>query len=189
VADKFGLAFIEGFVTETERRALVEVIDKHAAYLETSADLQWPNPPRRCGLSHLGLELVAVIEARIARALGVPTRFGEGLQGQIYGTGENYHRHLDAFQRGSPSFDREMPRAGQRPYSALIYLEVPRAGGATTFPNLGVTIHPTAGLAVFWSNLDGDHQPHRLSEHSSMPVLVGRKVIITSWYRERTYER
>jgi len=189
VANKFGLAFIEHFVTEEEREHLIELIDDRAEYLPTPSDLVWPNPPRRCDLSRLGDQTIFEIECRISRALGVPRQFGEGLQGQIYGTGENYHPHFDAFHMGSPSYDREMPRAGQRPYSVLIYLEVPRAGGVTTFPRLGVMIQPSAGLAVFWSNLGGDHQPHPLALHGGMPVLDGRKVIVSSWYRERTYER
>jgi len=189
LGQKFGLAFIQDFVTRDERDHLIELIDARAEYLPVPSDLVWPNPPRRCDLSRVGDEVVFAIEARMARALGVPRQFGEGLQGQVYSAGETYSPHYDAFHMGSPSFDREMPRAGQRPFSVLIYLEVPDAGGVTTFPNLGVIIQPTAGLAVFWSNLDGNHQPHPLSLHSAMPVLVGRKIIVSSWYRERTYAR
>jgi len=189
VADKFGLAFIEGFVTEQERLALVELIEMHAIYLPTPPDLKWPRPPRRVDLSALGLELPTLIVERCGRALGVPARFCEGLQGQVYSVGENYSPHFDAFSRGTPEFNRQMDRAGQRPFTAMVYLEAPRNGGTTTFPKLGVSISPSAGLGVFWSNLDGDHGAHRLSMHSSMPVLAGRKIVMTAWFRERTYER
>lgn len=189
MADKFGLAFIEGFVTEIERRALIPLIEVNARYLETPPDLNWPRPPKRCVVNAALTHLAPIIEERCARALGVPARFCEGLQGQVYGPGEYYMSHYDAFHYGSPEYDRQMPRAGQRPFTAMIYLEVPSAGGTTTFGKLGVSISPTPGLGVFWSNLDGDHMPHRLSMHASMPVLLGRKIILSAWFRERTYDR
>src|SRR5215471_13993942 len=173
VANKFGLAFIEHFVTEAEREHLIELIDDRAEYLPTPTDLVWPNPPRRCDLSRLGDQTIFEIECRMARALGVPRQFGEGLQGQLYSRDEEYATHFDAFHMGTPSYDREMPRGGQRPFSALIYLEAPRGGGSTYFPNLGVSIEPRPGLAVFWSNLDANHLPHRMSMHGATPVLAG----------------
>lgn len=189
MADKFDLAFIENFLTLEEREHFAHMIDTYATHLETPLDLQWPKPPRRCDLSALGMKEVYRLEERLAWAFRVPRAFGEGLQGQVYEDGQNYAPHRDAFDNGTPEFDRQMPRAGQRSYSALIYVEVPSIGGVTTFPRLGVTIHPSPGTAIFWSNLDDDHRPHVLSLHSSMPVLGGRKIVITSWYRERTYER
>jgi prolyl 4-hydroxylase len=69
----------------------------------------------------------------------------------------------------------------------MIYLNEPKAGGATRFKRIDKTVQPEAGKLLAWNNLlpDGRVNPDTL--HHGMKVRAGTKYIITKWFREKPW--
>ncbi|MEK6668819.1 MAG: 2OG-Fe(II) oxygenase [Pseudomonadota bacterium] len=127
-------------------------------------------------------DLCARIEARIAALLQWPVENGEGIQILRYPPGAEYRPHYDYFdpvQVGTPTI---LQRGGQRVGTLLMYLNTPMAGGATTFPDAGVTVHAVAGSAVFFAYPLPTPQTKTL--HGGAPVTQGEKWVATKWLRE-----
>lgn len=130
-------------------------------------------------------EVVARIEARLAHLLRWPLENGEGLQVLHYGPGAEYLPHYDYFDPEQPGTATIIKRGGQRVGTVVMYLNDPEAGGGTTFPDVGVTVAPKRGNAVFFS-YPSPH-PGTRTLHGGAPVLAGEKWIATKWLRERAY--
>jgi prolyl 4-hydroxylase len=126
--------------------------------------------------------LVARIEARIAALLNWPVENGEGLQILRYGPGAEYKPHYDYFDPAEPGTPVILRRGGQRLASLVMYLNTPPRGGATVFPDIGLTVAPQRGHAVFFS-YDRPH-PDTRTLHGGAPVLEGEKWVATKWLRE-----
>ena len=127
-------------------------------------------------------ELTARIEARIARLLNWPVANGEGLQVLRYGPGAEYKPHYDYFDPEQPGTPTLLARGGQRVGTLVMYLNEPEKGGATTFPDVGLSVAPKRGNAVFFS-YERAH-PGTRTLHGGAPVLAGEKWIATKWLRE-----
>ncbi|MFM9881353.1 MAG: 2OG-Fe(II) oxygenase [Burkholderiaceae bacterium] len=127
-------------------------------------------------------EVVAKLEARIAKLVNWPVEHGEGLQVLHYTPGAEYKPHYDYFDPNEPGTPTILKRGGQRVATILVYLGEPEKGGGTTFPNVHLTVAPKRGNAVFFS-YDKPH-PSTLSLHGGAPVLAGEKWIATKWLRE-----
>ncbi len=130
-------------------------------------------------------ELVARIEARIARLLRWPLENGEGLQVLHYRVGAEYKAHHDYFDTTQPGTATILKRGGQRVGTLVMYLNHPERGGGTTFPEVGLTVAPQRGNAVFFS-YDKPH-PSTRTLHAGAPVLAGDKWVATKWLREREF--
>lgn len=130
-------------------------------------------------------ELVQRVEARIARLLNWPLDHGEGLQILRYAPGAQYRPHYDYFDPGEPGTPSILRRGGQRLATLVMYLQEPDAGGATTFPDIGLQVAPVRGTGVFFSYDRPD--PGTRSLHGGAPVLGGEKWVATKWLRERTF--
>ncbi|MGP1628962.1 MAG: 2OG-Fe(II) oxygenase [Giesbergeria sp.] len=130
--------------------------------------------------------LVRTLEARIAALLHWPVDHGEGLQVLRYGPGAEYKPHYDYFDPHEAGTPHMLSRGGQRVATLVMYLNTPDAGGATVFPQLGLSVSPQQGHAVFFS-YDRPH-PGSRSLHGGAPVLAGEKWIATKWLRERKFE-
>lgn len=130
-------------------------------------------------------ELHLRIEARIARLLGWPAENGEGLQVLHYLPGAEYEPHYDYFDESDPGTPLLTRRGGQRVATLIMYLNTPQAGGATTFADIGLSVLPQQGNAVFFSY----PQPHPSTKtlHAGAPVGVGEKWIATKWLRQRVF--
>ena len=130
--------------------------------------------------------LCARIEARIAHLLAWPLENGEGLQLLHYLPGAEYQPHHDYFdpaKSGTPSI---LARGGQRVGTLVMYLNAPDKGGATTFPDVALSVAPIKGNAVFFSY----DRPHPVTRtlHGGAPVIAGEKWVATKWLREGRFE-
>ncbi len=125
------------------------------------------------------------IEARIAALCQWPIENGEGIQILRYGPGAEYKPHYDYFDPALAGSRKVLERGGQRVASLVMYLNTPRRGGATTFPDAGIEVSPIKGNAVFFSY----DRPHPMTKtlHGGAPVLEGEKWLATQWLRERRY--
>lgn len=130
-------------------------------------------------------EVVARVEARIARLLNWPVENGEGLQVLQYRPGAEYKPHYDYFDPTEPGTANIVRRGGQRVATVVMYLNDPVRGGGTTFPDVGLEVAPQRGNAVYFS-YDRPH-PATRTLHGGAPVLEGEKWVATKWLREREF--
>jgi prolyl 4-hydroxylase len=130
-------------------------------------------------------ELVARIEARIARLVNWPVENGEGIQVLQYRPGAEYKPHYDYFDPQEPGTPTIVRRGGQRVGTLVMYLSEPEKGGATTFPDVHLEVAAHRGNAVFFSY----ERPHPSTKtlHGGAPVIAGEKWIATKWLREREF--
>jgi prolyl 4-hydroxylase len=125
------------------------------------------------------------VERRIAALLGWPLQNGEGLQVLHYKPGAEYKPHYDYFDPVHPGSATILQRGGQRVGTLVMYLNTPKKGGGTTFPDVGLEVAPIKGNAVFFS-YDRPHVSTR-SLHGGAPVIEGEKWVATKWLREREF--
>ncbi|CAM3400162.1 Fe2OG dioxygenase domain-containing protein [Bordetella sputigena] len=130
-------------------------------------------------------ELVARIETRIARLVNWPVERGEDMQILHYREGGQYRPHFDFFPPASPGTQLVLQRGGQRVASVLMYLNEPRGGGGTSFPEIGVTVSPQRGNALFFSYPDAHRDVNTL--HAGQPVMSGEKWLATKWLRQGVF--
>lgn len=130
-------------------------------------------------------ELIARIEARIARLTRWPAENGEGLQVLNYPVGAEYKPHYDYFDPSAPGTPTILKRGGQRVGTLVMYLNNPERGGGTTFPDVGLEVSPQKGHAVFFSY----ERAHPASQtlHGGAPVIRGEKWVATKWMREAEF--
>lgn len=131
-------------------------------------------------------ELCQRLEARIAALTGWPVDHGEGLQILRYRPGAEYRPHFDYFDVDQVSAPAILKRGGQRVATLVMYLNTPESGGATTFPDAGLSVQAHAGAAVFFSYAQAN--PSSLSLHGGAPVVAGEKWVATKWFRESVFE-
>ncbi|HIV73003.1 MAG TPA: 2OG-Fe(II) oxygenase [Candidatus Aquabacterium excrementipullorum] len=131
-------------------------------------------------------ELISRIEARLASLLNWPLENGEGLQVLRYAPGAEYKPHFDYFDPAQPGTAAVLRRGGQRVGTVVIYLNTPKEGGATVFPDAGLSVHPIAGHAVFFSY----SQPVAATKtlHGGAPVIQGEKWVATKWLRQGRFD-
>lgn len=131
--------------------------------------------------------LIERIEARLAALTAWPAERGEGLQVLRYEHGDEYRPHYDWFNPDLPGPRKHLERGGQRVATIITYLSDVEAGGATSFPNIGLEIQPRKGCAIFFANTDTWGVLDQQTLHAGEPVVRGVKYIATKWLREREY--
>jgi prolyl 4-hydroxylase len=140
-----------------------------------------------CDLSLIDHPAVRRLDARICAAMQIGPALAEPTQGQYYGVDDEFKAHTDYFE----AYELEKfstPTLGQRSWTFMMYLNEPEAGGATDFPNLGVSIRPRTGRAVIWNNMTLEGQPNPYTLHHGTPVKAGNKAIITKWFRRPRHD-
>lgn len=139
-----------------------------------------------CDLDH-GDPFVAAINARLDSFAGIATQYGEPIQGQRYGVGQEFKAHTDYFEPKGADYDRFCAVAGNRTWTLMVYLNEPTAGGATRFTKIGKTVQPETGKLLAWNNRINPDRFNPASIHHGMKVRSGVKHVITKWYRERPW--
>jgi prolyl 4-hydroxylase len=130
-------------------------------------------------------EVITRVEQRIADLFKWPLINGEGLQILRYRPGAEYKPHHDYFDPVHSGTAKILERGGQRVGTLVMYLNTPEGGGATTFPDVGLSVAPIKGNAVFFSYERAHVTTKTL--HGGAPVTAGEKWVATKWLREREF--
>lgn len=125
-------------------------------------------------------DFITMLDARAARLLNWPINKAEPYQVMKYEVGQEYKAHFDYFM--TRALDSVAPVGGQRVATLIIYLNTPKQGGGTLFPEIGLEVIPSAGSAVFFNYPNLFYAKNTL--HAGLPVIEGEKWIATKWLRE-----
>lgn len=182
---RLDLYILRGFLDAEACRQLCELIDANRRP-STVADDQGVagfRTSETCDLDPAN-PLVAAVQSRLSDLTGIPVSHDEPLQGQRYAPGQEFRPHTDTFNPGGADYFIHCAEAGQRSWTAMVYLNEPEEGGATRFKLIGKTIRPETGKLLAWNNLLPDGSPNEATLHQGMKVRRGAKYILTQWYRE-----
>ncbi|KAK1794362.1 hypothetical protein P4O66_011243 [Electrophorus voltai] len=127
------------------------------------------------------------INQRIEDITGLDVKTAEELQVANYGVGGQYEPHFDFGRKDEPDAFKELG-TGNRIATWLFYMSDVTAGGATVFPEVGASVRPKKGTAVFWYNLFPSGEGDYSTRHAACPVLVGNKWVSNKWIHERGQE-
>jgi len=99
----------------------------------------------------------------------------EAFQVANYGIGGFYTHHTDSTGEFNTVLKKGMLNfhLGDRLATAMGYLTDVPAGGATVFPNLGLTLWPKKGDVAFWFNNDRSGRVDSLTYHGGCPGRSG----------------
>lgn len=131
--------------------------------------------------------LVQKLETRLAKLMNWPIENGEGLQILRYPVGAEYRPHFDFFPPIDPGSAVHLAEGGQRVATLVMYLNDVEEGGGTDFPDVGLSIVPRQGRAVYFAYTGHFGEIDPLSLHAGLPVIRGEKWIATKWLRQKAY--
>jgi prolyl 4-hydroxylase len=181
---KLQLFTLDDCLSGSECDALVDVVNQHLrpSTITVESTDKYFRTSRSCDLSGLN-PLVAMVDEKIARALGIRREWAEPNQAQRYDVGQEFKAHTDYFDPGTDEFATFGGDRGNRTWTFMVYLNEGMQGGGTRFLAIEKTFQPKKGQAVIWNNLYPDGTPNPDTLHSGMPVIEGHKVIVTMWFR------
>lgn len=122
--------------------------------------------------------VLEALNRRIAAATGTRAEQGEPLTVLRYSPGQQYRLHHDCLPG----------ERNQRIITAIVYLNDDYEGGATHFPEAGITFKGKTGDAIVFANTRGDGQADAMSRHAGLPVERGEKWIATRWIRAADFD-
>ena len=180
----------KNFLTPEECQELIKTIDANhsrSSVVEGGTDRTAISDYRTSSTCNLDPNnpLIKSIHNRIADLLGIDIKKGEALQGQLYEVGQYFKQHNDFFE--GAGYDMHCKASGNRTHTFMVYLNEGIKGGGTNFPNLNKVVEPELGKALMWENMkDGELQHQYL--HEGVSVEEGKKYIVTSWWREKSWD-
>ena len=179
---------LKNFLDEEACAALCRLIDanRRPSTLADDQGIASFRTSETCDLDS-GHPLVANVRSLLSDLTGIAITRAEPLQGQRYAPGQEFRAHTDSFNPGGADYFIHCAEAGQRSWTAMIYLDEPEEGGATRFKAIGKTIQPETGKLLVWNNLLPDGLPNEATLHHGMKVRRGTKHVLTQWYRERPF--
>jgi prolyl 4-hydroxylase len=130
---------------------------------------------------------IAALDRRIATLMGAPPEHGEGLQAVRYGPGTKAAPHFDFLMPSNAANERSIARSGQRISTLVVYLNEVEHGGETVFPEIGLSVAPYPGRAVYFEYCNTLGQLDFRSLHAGAPVGTGVKWVLTKWIRQRRF--
>lgn len=179
---------LDGFLEPATCAALIAEIDRGvrpSTITDPNGDTAF-RTSTTCYLDHRD-PLVRAVDTAFHELTGIPSAYGEPLQGQRYEVGQEFKAHTDSFDPHGADWETYAAVPGQRTWTVMAYLNVPDSGGETHFLATDETLRPEVGKLVVWNNLRPDTTPNPDTLHHALPVLAGRKHIITKWFRERPW--
>lgn len=131
--------------------------------------------------------VLAVVQERAARLLGVPISCHEPPNVISYEPGQEYRQHADFIEPSIPQFQAELQQLGQRVATIVTYLNEDFEGAETVFPDLDLKFRGAPGDAIFFANVLTDGSPDYLTSHCALPPASGRKWVLSQWIRSKPY--
>lgn len=183
------LYIIRRFLGAEECARIVEVIDSKIGpstlYEGTEID-----GFRTSSTHHFDSDDPATIslQSKICETLGIDRQHAEVMQGQRYSPDQQFRHHHDFFHQSEVYWSQEKKRGGQRTWTAMVFLNEAEAGGETDFSSIKLKIPPKTGAIVIWNNMDRKGRPNHHTLHAGLPVLAGRKYVITQWFRQNAWK-
>ena len=143
---------------------------------------------RTCAFGPQERDLVlAVLQERAARLLGVPIACHEPPNAISYEPGQEYRRHVDFIEPSIPQFQAELRHLGQRVATVVTYLNEDFDGAETVFPDLDIQFRGASGDAIYFANVLADGSPDYSTSHCALPPASGRKWVLSQWIRAKPY--
>ena len=143
---------------------------------------------RTCAFGPQQRDLVlAVLQERAARLLGVPVSHHEPPNAISYEPGQEYRQHADFIEPSVPQFRHELEQLGQRVATVVTYLNEDFEGAETVFPDLDIKFRGAPGDAIFFANVLPDGSPDYLTSHCALPPASGRKWVLSQWIRAKPF--
>jgi prolyl 4-hydroxylase len=122
--------------------------------------------------------VIQALNRRLASATGTGVAQREALYVIRYLPGEEYRPHFDAL----PGL------TNQRERTAICYLNSGFGGGATSLPEVGVSVRGNEGDVLIFVNIDSGGRPDPRTRHAGEVVTNGEKWIATRWVRQRRHD-
>lgn len=131
--------------------------------------------------------VLAMLQERAARLLGVPVACHEPPNAISYQPGQEYRQHADFIEPSVPQFQPELQLLGQRVATVVTYLNDDFDGAETVFPDLDVKFRGAPGDAIYFANVLTDGSPDYLTSHAALPPERGRKWVLSQWIRAKPF--
>lgn len=173
---------INNFLTELECSKLIHFIEQEKVYRTTDSSNKKETIYLYDRMNQN--EFYNYINQKIHSVLQIPLEFGEVIQVQQYNENDSISYHYDFFNELLEDEKRQLEKSGQRTWTFLIYLNNVQKGGETYFVEENLLVKPQVGKAILWKNLENG-EPNYFTKHSGLPVIEGKKYIITKWFREK----
>lgn len=187
------VVLVDGFMSDTECEQLIAQ-SRHKLLPSTVVDPQSGGRQVIAARSSEGTyfqrgenALVQRLERRISELMNWPVERGEGIQVLHYQAGAEYRPHFDYFPEQNAGSALHLAQGGQRVATLVMYLNDVTEGGETVFPDVGLSVTPRCGSAVYFCYGNSLGQVDRATLHAGAPVLAGEKWIATKWVRQRQY--
>lgn len=138
-----------------------------------------------CNLDCKKSAVSALVNAKISEHLQIPSIHFEPIQLLKYTPGQFYVPHHDY------SFEELKLACGPRIFTFFLYLSDVEEGGATHFPDLGVSIKPRKGKAVLWPNTLSASPANKDTRmtHEAQVVTGGVKYAANVWVHLFEWDR
>lgn len=185
---------VDDFVTQVEQDHIVELGSRNLEAAKVSRLGASAESEKRTGsvgwVKHHETPMIRALVRRVGDLVGLPATHAESLQVVHYGASQQYRPHFDAWDVTTAKGKQKTAGAGNRLVTALMYLNDVGAGGATSFPELGIEIEAVPGrLCLFHNLIDGSSERHPKSLHAGTPVAEGEKWACNLWFRERKMQQ
>ena len=102
-----------------------------------------------------------------------------------YGMGGLITPHVDSTNWSSEKkiSSESIMYGGARFITFMVYLSDVLSGGRTVFPQLGLSVKPVKGSAIFWFNIGPNMHYDSRIVHLGCPVMHGNKWIANKWIK------
>lgn len=131
--------------------------------------------------------ILAIMQERAARLVGVPVKFHEPPNVISYEPGQEFSLHADYIDPRVPAYQPELQHLGQRTATLVTYLNEDFEGAETVFPDAQVKFRGNRGDAIVFANVLPTGEPDFNTRHAGLPPTSGRKWVLSQWIRNRPF--